>query len=173
MKKLKNKMLSALFIVALITSSCEFGDTNTDPSSVSAAPINQQLTSLTVNIGFLSGSDLNRYTSLIMQQYSGQSAGATTQTQFFEQYQIVGSDLNNLWSSVYATVLNDAENIIVDATANNSPHYSGVAKILKAYTYHLAVDTWGSIPYSETQKLAANVKPKYDKDDAVYTSLIT
>jgi hypothetical protein len=46
----------------------------------------------------------------------------------FEQYQIVGSDVNNLWSTIYATVLNDAENIIVGANANNSPHYSGVAK---------------------------------------------
>jgi hypothetical protein len=35
-------------------------------------------------------------------------------------------------------------------------HYSGVAKILKVYTYQLAVDTWGTI-HSDTQKLAANV----------------
>jgi hypothetical protein len=71
---------------------------------------------LTVSVGFLAGSDLN-HSSLIMQQYSGQSTGATTQTQFFEQFQIVGSDLNNVWSSIYATILNDAENIIVEATA--------------------------------------------------------
>ncbi|MDG2432851.1 SusD/RagB family nutrient-binding outer membrane lipoprotein, partial [Flavobacterium sp.] len=146
MKNLKNKIVSVLFIVAFSVSSCEFEGTNVDKSSVLAAPINQQLTSLTVNVGFLSGSDLHRYSSLIMQQLSGQSTGATTQTQFFEQYQIVGSDLNNLWASVYANILNDAENIIVEATATNSPHYSGVAKILKAYTYQLAVDTWGTIP---------------------------
>lgn len=172
MKNIKNKIVAALFLVAFVVSGCEFGDTNQDPSSVISAPINQQLTSLTVNVGFLAGSDLNRYSSLIMQQYSGQTVGATTQTQFFEQFQIVGSDLNNVWSSVYATILNDAENIIVGATASNSPHYSGVAKILKAYTYQLAVDTWGSIPYSDTQKLAANVKPKYDSDEAIYTDLI-
>ncbi|MGL2988458.1 SusD/RagB family nutrient-binding outer membrane lipoprotein [Flavobacterium sp. RSSA_27] len=172
MKNIKNKIVAALFLVALVVSGCEFGDTNEDPSSVIAAPINQQLTSLTVNVGFLAGSDLNRYSSLIMQQYSGQTVGATTQTQFFEQFQIVGSDLNNVWSSIYATILNDAENVIVGATASNSPHYSGVAKILKAYTYQLAVDTWGSIPYSDTQKLAANVKPKYDSDEAIYADLI-
>ncbi|MFV8344936.1 SusD/RagB family nutrient-binding outer membrane lipoprotein [Flavobacterium sp. ZB4P13] len=172
MKNIKNKIVSVLFLVAFVVTGCEFGDTNDDPSSIKAAPINQQLTSLTVNVGFLAGSDLNRYSSLIMQQYSGQTVGATTQTQFFEQFQIVGTDLNNVWSSIYATVLNDAENVIVGATATNSPHYSGVAKILKAYTYQLAVDTWGSIPYSETQKLAANVKPKYDSDELIYTELI-
>jgi hypothetical protein len=172
MKNIKNKIVSVLFLVAFVVTGCEFGDINDDPSSIKAAPINQQLTSLTVNVGFLAGSDLNRYSSLIMQQYSGQTVGATTQTQFFEQFQIVGTDLNNVWSSTYATILNDAENIIVDATASNSPHYSGVAKILKAYTYQIAVDTWGSIPYSETQKLAANVKPKYDSDELIYTELI-
>lgn len=172
MKNIKNKIIGALFLVALVISGCEFGDTNEDPSSVISAPINQQLTSLTVNVGFLAGSDLNRFSSLMMQHYSGQTVGATTQTQFYEQFQIVGSDLNNVWSSIYATVLNDAENVINGATANNSPHYSGVAKILKAYTYQLAVDTWGSIPYSDTQKLAANVKPKFDTDEVIYTDLI-
>lgn len=173
MKNLKNKVVSALFIVAFLVSGCEFADTNVDPSSVLSAPIDQQLTSLTVNVGFLAGSDLNRYSSLIMQQYSGQTTGATTQMQFYEQYQIVGSDLNNVWERMYATILNDAENIINGANANNSPHYSGVAKILKAYTYQLAVDTWGTIPYSDTQKLAANVKPKYDLDETIYTDLIS
>ncbi|MGL5113388.1 MAG: SusD/RagB family nutrient-binding outer membrane lipoprotein [Flavobacterium sp.] len=172
MKKIKNKIVSALFLVAFVVSGCEFGDTNVDPSSVISAPINQQLTSLTVNVGFLGGSDLNRYSSLIMQQYSGQTVSATTQMQFFEQFQIVGSDLNNVWSSIYATILNDAENVINGAAASNSPHYSGVAKILKAYTYQLAVDTWGTIPYSDTQKLATNVKPKYDTDASIYTDLI-
>lgn len=173
MKNIKNTIIASLFATAFFTSGCEFGDTNQDPSSVISAPINQQLTSLTVNVGFLAGSDLNRFSSLIMQQYSGQTVGATTQTQFYEQFQIVGSDLNNVWSTIYATILNDAENIITDATASNSPHYSGVAKILKAYTYQLAVDTWGKIPYSDTQKLAANVKPKYDSDEAIYTNLIS
>ena len=43
---------------------------------------------------------------------------------------------------------------------------------MKAYTYQLAVDTWGSIPYSDSQKLAANVKPKYDTDESIYADLI-
>jgi hypothetical protein len=172
MKNIKNKILAAISLVAILVTGCEFGDINDNPSLIVEAPINQQLTSLTVNVGFLAGSDLNRYSSLIMQQYSGQSSAATTQMQFFEQYQIVGSDVNNLWNNIYAVVLNDAENIIVASQAQGSPHYSGVAKILKAYTYQLAVDTWGSIPYSDAQKLAANVKPKFDKDEAIYPELV-
>jgi hypothetical protein len=59
--------------------------------------------------------------------------------------------VNNLWSTIYATVLNDAENIIVGANANNSPHYSGVQNFKSLHTYQLAVDTWGTIPFSDTQ----------------------
>lgn len=172
MKKMKNKIVAILILTAFILHSCAFEGTNVSPNNIVDAPINQQLSSLTVNIGFLAGSDLNRYSSLITQQYSGQTVGATTQTQFFEQFQIVGSDLNNVWSSLYATILNDAENIIRKSTATNSPHYSGVAKILKAYAYQITVDTWGRIPYSETQQLAANVKPKYDSDEVIYADLI-
>jgi hypothetical protein len=79
----------------------------------------------------------------------------------FEQFQIVGSDLN-VWSSIYATILNDAENIIVEATASGSPHYSGVAKILKGLYLSTCCRYLGYYSYSDTQKLAANVKPKYD-----------
>jgi hypothetical protein len=63
------------------------------------------LTSITTNVGFTGGSDLNRYASLLVQQYSGQGSGATTQTQEFERYNIQGSDLNNLWNSLYSTTL--------------------------------------------------------------------
>jgi hypothetical protein len=58
-------------------------------------------------------------------------------------------NLNNVWS-IYATILNDAENI-VEATASGSPLFR-CCQNLKVYTYQLAVDTWGSIPYSDTQK---------------------
>lgn len=172
MKNIKKSIIATLFLAAFFTSSCEFGDINQDPDNIIASPLGQQLTSLTVNVGFMAGSDLNRYSSLIMQQYSGQSTGALNQTQQYESFLITGADQNNLWSTLYATILNDAENIIVDAQKSNSPHFSGVAKILKAYTYQLAVDTWGSIPFSDTQKLAANVKPKYDSDEAIYTGIV-
>lgn len=172
MKNIKKSIIATLFLAAFFTSSCEFGDINQDPDNLIEAPIAQQLSNLTVNVGFMSGSDLNRYSSLIMQQYSGQSTGALNQTQQYEQYLITGSDQNNVWNSIYATILNDAENIITTATKTQSPHYSGVAKILKAYTYQIAVDTWGSIPFSETQKLVANTKPKYDADSEIYTNIV-
>lgn len=174
MKKFKYSVIIAfLTIGVLTTSSCKkFFDINSDPDAILAAPIEQQLSSLTVNMGFYAGSDVNRYTSLIMQQFSGQSSGTQNNTQLYEKYLIQGSDENNAWSSMYATILNDAENIIKNANETGNPHYSGVAKIIKAYAYQITVDVWGDIPFSETQKLTENTQPKYDSAESIYTELI-
>jgi hypothetical protein len=172
MKNINKTIIASLLVASFFASSCDYGDLNQDPDLIIEAPIGTQLTSLTVNVGFMAGSDLNRYSSLIMQQYSGQSTGALNQTQQYESYLISGNDANGLWADLYSVILNDAENIIVGAQKSNSPHYSGVAKILKAYTYQVAVDAWGSIPFTDTQKLALNVKPKYDSDEEIYRNLI-
>lgn len=173
MKNFINKFTITLTCIFLLGSiSCKkFFDVNIDPDNLLDAPMPQLLTSATVNIGFNGGSDLMRFSSLLTQQLSGQSTGAETQTQQFEKYQIAGSDLNNAWSSKYAGTLNDLEFIISKAKTTNSPHYAGVAKLLKAYTYQIAVDTWGSIPFSETQKLLENVNPRYDQDETIYNAL--
>jgi hypothetical protein len=44
---------------------------------------------------------------------------------------------------------------------------------MKAYEYQLIVDTWGDVPYSETQQLALNRAPKYDKAEDIYKNIIT
>jgi len=166
--------LSLVFLVGL--SSCKkYLDINKDPDRIAetAAPIALLLTNVTVNTGFHSGSDLNRYSNIIMQQYSGQTTGGESQTQQYEKYLIQSADVNNMWSSFYATMLNDIEIIIRLATTQNAPYYRGVAKLLKAYNYHHLVDAYGNVPFSEAQQTSANPSPKFDNGSAIYTSLIT
>lgn len=146
-------------------------DINYDPDRLpdSNSPIEQLLSSAQVNLGFEGGSDLFRYTTLIMQQMSG---GASQPNQTFEYYRhnITGSDLNNVWGSIHATTLSDLELIIKQGGA--SPYYTGIAKILKAYEYSLVVDVWGDVPYSQAQQLTGNTSPAYDDDEAIYPKLI-
>jgi len=168
-------IVAIAFTITTITSCKKFLDINTDPDRLPAeqANIAQLLTTATANIGFTGGSDLQRYTALIMQQYSGQSSGAQNQTQDYEKYLITGSDVNNLFSTLFATILNDLELIITKGAELNAPHYTGVAKILKAYTYQISVDAFGDLPYSEAQKKTENLSPKYDDDEQIYKNLIT
>lgn len=174
MKRSYLKLFFILFAGIFTITSCEkkFLDINIDPDRISSAPLPQLLTSAQVNLGFDAGSDLFRYSTLIAQQLSGQ-ASQPNQTYEYDRYNIQGSDENNVWSSMYATTLNDLETIIQQATAAGSPNYSGVAKILKAYQYLNIVDAWGDVPFSEAQKLTLNIAPHYDKAETIYTNLIT
>lgn len=164
---------SALFLVGL--SSCKkYLDINKDPDRIAetAAPIDLLLTNVTVNTGFVGGSDLNRYGALLVQQFSGQTTGGETQTQQYEKYLLQSADVNNLWSTFYATMLNDIEVIIRLSTAQNAPYYRGVAKLLKAYHYHHLVDAFGNVPYSETQQAGGNPSPKFDDGAVIYTEIL-
>jgi Starch-binding associating with outer membrane len=158
----------------LPTVSCkDYLDVNSDPNAVLDAPIEQIFTSASVNLGFWAGSDMNRYAALIAQQWSGQTAGATVQTQDYERYLITGSDLNNVWNSMYSTTLSDLEIVIQKAAKENSPNYSGAAKVMKAYMFANIADTWGTAPFSEALKFTANSQPKFDDAAAIYPGLIT
>jgi hypothetical protein len=157
----------------LSTVSCkDYLDINQDPNAVLDAPIEQVLTSATVAVGFWAGSDMNRYGALIAQQWSGQTAGATVQTQDYEKYLITGSDVNNVWNLMYSTILSDLELIIQKAAAENSPNYAGVAKVLKAYVFANIADTWGKAPFTEAIKFTENSQPKFDDASAIYPALI-
>jgi hypothetical protein len=171
-KYFKHSFILAAFLLPTI--SCkDYLDINKDPNSIIDAPIEQILTSATVNFGFWGGSDMNRYGALIAQQWSGQTAGATVQTQDYEKYLITGSDLNNVWSSMYATILSDLELVIQKAVKEGSPHYSGVAKVMKAYVFANIADCWGAAPFSDALKFTANPAPKFDDASVIYPALIT
>jgi hypothetical protein len=159
--------------LALLSSCKDFLDINVSPNSVLDAPIEQVFTSATTTVGFSGGSDLHRFTALVAQQCSGQGQGATTQTQEYERYNIQGSDLNNVWNLMYATTLSDLELVIQKAAAENSPHYAGAAKILKAYTYMQIADCWGKAPFSQALQFVGNVSPAFDNSDAIYRGVET
>lgn len=174
MKKINKYIMILVSGIVLSMSSCEkFYDINKDPDALLDAPLSTILSSVTVNVGYFAGSDLNRYSSLIMQQYSGQSNGTLNQTQEYDKYLITGQDSNNLFGTAYADILSDLEIIIAKGTAEGSPNYSGVAKLLKAYMFQVMVDAYGDLPYTEAFKLTANVAPNYDNDEQIYSSIIT
>lgn len=173
--KLRYFKIIMIFSGLLAVGSCKkMMDINKDPdrlpSTFNLYP--QLLTSAQVNLGFEGGSDLYRYPTEFMQQMSGQ-ASQPNQTYEYYRYNVTGSDLNNVWSSIFAGTLSDLELVISQSTAAGSPYYSGIAKILKAYEYSKVVDTWGDVPYTEAQKLDKNTQPHYEDDAVIYPKLIS
>lgn len=173
---MKKIIIAVVGITSLgLFSSCKkYLDINKSPNNIieTAAPMDLLLTNVTINTGFMGGSDLFRYGALLTQQFSGQTTGGETQTQQYEKYLIQSADVNNAWATYYATILNDIEVIIKLAKTNNAPYYGGVAKLLKAYNYQLIVDAWGSAPFAEAEQTSANLYPKFDDGAAIYTATL-
>src|SRR5207344_1985984 len=125
--KLRYFKIILLLSGVLTVSSCKKKmDINYDPDRLpdSNSPIAQLLSSAQVNLGFEGGSDLYRYSTVIMQQMSGE-ASQPNQTYEYYRYNITGSDENNVWGSIHATTLNDLQLIINQGST--SPYYTGLA----------------------------------------------
>lgn len=169
---MKHILISSVLAVLLVTStSCKkWLDINQDPTQVLDAPLNQRLSATQGQIAFNMGSDVFRYTSILSQQFAGQAATGV-QTREYMGYVIQPTDVNNTFrTQFYAGALADLEKLI-EASEGKSPYYAGIAKILKAYTFHVVVDLWGDVPYSEAFKGAFNLQPKYDGSESIYAAL--
>jgi hypothetical protein len=74
------------------------------------------------------------------------------------------------WANLYDN-LQDYQYLEVQGRATNKPYYVAFAKTMKAFDYQYLVDFYGDIPYSQALQSTANIRPKYDKDMAVYEDL--
>lgn len=168
MKIYKNKIISILYLGALLTLfSCDL-DINVDPSNPSVATPAQLLPISQVRIANSLGSGaigLSNGAAVWMHQNSQRSN--------FDQYGVTGTAYSIVvaWDECY-TALKDLEAIIVASDGTKGTKYAGIAKIMKAYIFSEMVDTWGDIPYSEANKGASLPYPKFDDDAAIYPNLI-
>ena len=162
----------ALAVSLISLGACDsFLDVNQDPSAVLVAPPTNALVASESHLGFLMGSDLFRYTSLIAQQLAGQG-GAGSQQAEYDRYNITATDLNNTWrSGIYGGAQADLQKLI-DQTQAANPAYAGVAKIMQAFLFSVTADAFGDIPFSEALKFDKNLQPKYDASADVYTGVI-
>lgn len=145
----------------------DYLDINNDPNSPTEVETRQLLSAVQVNIAFLMGNDLQRMSAAFMQYY----AGTNNQLLNYDQYNVVGTDSDANWGRVYDGILQDLKEIErISGTAN--PLYTGMAKVLKVYTMSTATDIWGDVPYSQATAGLANLKPKFDLQQEIYTSLL-
>ena len=170
MKKLKITLYLLLAgTVAITTSSCKkFLDVNKNPNAPEVVTPAVLLTAAQVNLAFTQGGDISRYTSVFNQQVKG----ATRQFASYNQYIMSSEDFGNAWGNLYDGTMMDLVQIQKIADENGYKHYSGVSKVLMAYSLALATDMWGDVPYTEAFVGSDKLQPKYDKQEDVYATII-
>ncbi len=172
--KFKYKFLYAWVIILplLMSTSCEFGDTNIDPVNPvpEEVPLNLILTSAEAQAAYNIGALGGRMPGIVMQYYSGFDA----QQVAYENYNITEVDLNNLWNTgMYAGVMKDCTIMIEKAEAEGNPYYTGIAKILLAHALGVTTSFFGDLPYSDAFQGIDNTLPIYDTQEQIYGTIQT
>jgi len=161
------KKINIMIVTALLLVGCnKFDDEiNINPNVPSQASGTQLIANSMLSLSGLSSSPQGEFMSQYLSetQYVNASLYPQSSTSFYDWYQ---GPLMNL-----QTVLNSADEI--SALEGPVVNQLAVAKILKAYYMWSLTDRWGDIPYTEALMGADNFTPKYDTQEAIYTSLFS
>lgn len=163
-----------LMSLVVLVAACDFGDTNIDPTSVSADQVTLPLIlpKAEVQSAYNLGATVGRMAGIWMQYFEGVEAQQTAIT----NYSITESDVNNTWEfQLYVGSMRDNVTILEKALdpAARSPYYAGIARVLMAQNLGFATQGWGDVPYSEAFLGSENLNPAYDAQQDVFATIQT
>jgi hypothetical protein len=121
-----------------------------------------------VAIAYTLGGDMSRFTSIFMQHVTGDGRQAAS----FNNYSVIESDVDKMWKEgMYAGPMFSLYTQMEKTKTTGNKHYSGISKILMAYSVGLITDLWGNAPYSDAFKGANQKQPKYDTQQNLYNTM--
>jgi len=157
MKRIKYFILSVTLVIG---SSCTL-DQLEDPNNVKFEDIRPTLilSSMQANLAGLFQATSTTGMQLTRMQNSGG-------VNYFNMFQPQSFD--GIWTTSYAGILQDADNLLKFADANGWARHAGMARIISAYTILQLVDFFGEVPYSDAFKGLDNLNPKLDDGATLY-----
>jgi hypothetical protein len=166
MRNIKVSIKALVLLPFIFLLSCNsFLDVNETPNNPLAVPPKVLLPTALAGAAFANANDLNRFASTIMDYNYGAAGGPGG----WDIYNTDGSNFGNQWRfEIYGGALVNCEELIKAADKVGAKSYSGIAKIIKAYTFSIATDTWGDVPYSQALKGDAFPQPRIDKQEDIY-----
>lgn len=170
-KSIQLKTILASIVLAFLLSACsDYLDINRDPNNPTDVTLALLLPySQTAIVGAIDNTagGLSSHTQTLMNQY--------TQRGLMSDYGLQPNDfpIQIAWSQFYTEALIDLDIVINKGTTQESWYYVGIAQVLKAYFYSVAVDLWGDVPFTEAGLGSANPFPIYNSGTDVYTGVFT
>jgi hypothetical protein len=146
----KKLIYTSLLALAVSVTGCKkFFDINETPNDPTSVPPSLLLPTGLSGSAFANANELNRFGSTTMDYLTG----AANSPQSYDIYVITGADFANQWRfELYGGALISYKKMIETAEANGAKAYAGIGKIMMAYTFAIATDTWGDVPYTEALK---------------------
>jgi hypothetical protein len=161
---------------ALVIASCtsDLSSLNVNSKAPEQVPAGALIANSTVTLtDYLTSVNVNLNNFILWSQH-------WTQTTYTDEsnFNYNNRDVNgNTFDAMYATVLrdlNDASKFIEADDKMLEEHKRNqlaLIEVMEVYTYHVLVDIFGDVPYSEA--IGDDVTPKYDNDAEIYSSLVT
>jgi len=176
---MKKNIIIILILISAIISSCtnDFEGWNIDTKSPSSVPAKTLFSNAQRNmVRTMKKQNVNDNVFNFFAQY-------WTATTYPDEanYDLTGRDVpGGFWNIMYRDVLLDykeAKNVLESQRSNTAPtllpvlnNKIAITTISEVYTFHVLVDVFGDIPYSEALNID-NPSPKYDDDQEIYTDL--
>ena len=170
---MKFKTLIIVAVAAFGLTACSdawLEDKKLDPNRPSEVSMEVLLPAAQAGCGMLQGDVLPRLTSIFMQQMTGTDRQSLAHNRYA---QIGEGDFNTPWNNSYAGALYDLQLIMDIADESGATAYSGVAKIMTAKALGILTDHFGDIPYTNAFNGAGNLKPSFDSQESIYTTIFT
>lgn len=167
--------LLLLMLFVLINTGCETTelDLTTNPSALNPESADPDLLLNNIQIQFMEalaynednedGLNVRASEFVRMQHLFGAYSGP---------FSLTSGRLDEFWENMYRETLQDIEVLIPLAERRGLNGYIGVAKIIKAYTYVLLVDSFGDVPFTETLLGNTNPNPKLDSGAEIYDAML-
>ena len=163
-------VIPVLLCTTLANLSCSketFTKANVNPNAPAVVIPANILPAVENGLAYTQGGDLTRYATLFVQH----SVGYSRQAAAYYNYVLTSTDFDSPWGNMYTSVLGNNRDLMQKADAGGFNEYSGISRILMAYSLQLLVDCWGKVPYSQALTGASNTHPVYDDDKALYDTI--
>jgi hypothetical protein len=179
---MKKIILIVLIAVSIISCKKSFYDINDNPNQATPSSVSPDLilpgamattgnivTGATYLRGFGLGNTTTRF-SMLGRWCGIWSPGTNFAASDESKYKAPSNTSSAAWRNHYDNI-NDYQIMQTKATETGQTFYVGIAKIMKALNYHMLVDQWGNVPYTDAVD-AKILQPKYDRGEAIYASLL-
>lgn len=153
-------------LLLAFTACSDYLDINDNPNYPSNVEPNTLLPSGIAGVAAEVGNHYQLYGGLWMQHYTQNHV--TNQYNSLCTYSISNASDSRMWSIPYANALPDLDLVIKKGEASGEWNYWAIAKVMTAFMYHVLVDSYGSIPFTEALKADDGIyAPKFDDSKTV------
>lgn len=167
----KNKLIGLCIVGLLAVTGCKKDlDINRDPYLPSDATPKLLLPSGIAYSASKIGGDIQLIGSFWSQHYTQNNT--STQYKTLDQYIVGIADYNSIWTNVFGGGLKDLSITMEKAKASGAWDYYVAASVMSVFDYHVLVDLYSQLPYSEGLTGDLNKAPHWEDGKVVNNKLI-